>query len=96
MDDVNARYNPSFNLMDNEDVDKVLPLQQLEPKYHKFRRQLKAFEAARIHVGRDGGVAGVVANPARWTEMVDAQEHARLNSALMELKWRQQQDRIDY
>jgi Plant transposon protein len=93
MGDVNARYNPSFQLIDSADVDNIVPLHKLEPKYRRFQRQLKDYEAARIHIGnRDGEVAALVGNPKRWKNMVNREEHARLNEALMNLKWQQYQE----
>jgi Plant transposon protein len=98
MGDVNARYDPSFQLVDSANVGNIVPLHELEPKYRKFRRQLRDYEAARIHIGNeDQGVAALVGNPSRWEDMLDNEEHVRLNRALMNLKWQQIQEKtIDY
>ena len=94
MGDVYAWYNPSFQLVDSTDADNIVPLRELEAKYRRFWRQLKDFESARIHIGNnDAGVACLVANPKRWKDMVDPEEHGRLNRAIMNLKWQQKQER---
>ena len=94
MGDVNARYDPSAKLFDDESASAVGQPTDLADYQVRAAGSATGITATGIGATSDSSVYAVMSQSEHWSALDDVDEHMRLRNSLMDLQMQLYEDRF--